>query len=479
MNGGLLQPYRRLSRPVRTALWFTICNFLQRGTSLITVPIFTRLLTTEEYGVCNLYFAWFEIFVLFASLKIPYEGLNNGLIRYQEDQDGYASSMVGLMAVITGAELAVYLLFRPWINALTGLSTFLMGCLFLQVVCNPPLYLWINRERFDFRYRMPVVVTLLSTLLAPITAIVAVLQTSYQAEARIIATSVVQGVFGLVLGVYLLAKGRVFYRKNYWKFAVTFNLPLICYYLSQTLLNQADRIMIHHYISAGKAGIYSVAYSAATLLQLVVSAINASYNPWMYRKLKARAYGDVREVSLLLLLLLAGATLLMMAFAPDLVFLLAGAQYAEAVWVIPPVAASVFFIFVYMLFANVEMYYDEVGHISLVSILSAAVNVGLNALLIPRCGYLAAGWTTLISYVLLAYLHFRLMGRACRRHQVEEPIFQTGKLRLISVGVVAWACVMLWMYTLGNFRYLVLAMVLGLLIWRRRQLIKVVRQIRE
>ena len=47
--------YREMSPAVRTSVWFTICNFLQRGTALITTPIFTRLLTTEEYGICNIY----------------------------------------------------------------------------------------------------------------------------------------------------------------------------------------------------------------------------------------------------------------------------------------------------------------------------------------------------------------------------------------------------------------------------------------
>ena len=84
MKINLIKKYRQMSPAVRTSIWFTICNFLQRGTAFITVPIFTRLLTTEEYGVCNVYFAWFEIFLLITSLKIPYEGLNNGLIRHEE-----------------------------------------------------------------------------------------------------------------------------------------------------------------------------------------------------------------------------------------------------------------------------------------------------------------------------------------------------------------------------------------------------------
>ena len=41
--------YRSLSVQAKAALWFTICSFLQKGISFITVPIFTRLMSTQEY----------------------------------------------------------------------------------------------------------------------------------------------------------------------------------------------------------------------------------------------------------------------------------------------------------------------------------------------------------------------------------------------------------------------------------------------
>ena len=48
----LLKLYRSSSPAFRTSLWFAVCNYLQRGTALIVVPIFTKLLTTEQYGLC-------------------------------------------------------------------------------------------------------------------------------------------------------------------------------------------------------------------------------------------------------------------------------------------------------------------------------------------------------------------------------------------------------------------------------------------
>lgn len=475
----LLQKYRQSSPALRSSIWSTICNFLQRGTAFIVVPIFTRLLTTEQYGICNVYFAWFDIFILFTSLKLPYEGLNNGLIRHEEDKDGYTSAILGLIMVLTVAMAMLYLPLRQYIDRFTGLTPLLMVFMFLQLLFSPTLNLWINRERFDFRYRRPVIVTVISTILNPTIAIIAVLNTSYMAEARIISSAMVQVFFGMICAVVLFCRGKKFYNKDYWRFAVRFNLPLLAYYLSQSLLNQSDRIMINYFDGSGKAAIYSVAYSAATLMLLAVSAINSAFHPWMYRKLKSGDHAQILPVAGQLCLLVAGATLAMTVFAPDLVAILATDSYQQAIWIIPPVSSSVFFVFVYMLFANVEMFFDENRGISVISIVCTLVNILLNALAIPRFGYLAAGWTTLISYVLLALGHYLLMRHACRKHGAHAPIFPMKLLVTVCIAHIAVSCGIMGLYTLGPVRYLVVALEAVLIFCFRKKLTALLKNFRK
>lgn len=476
MQINLLNKYKEMPAAVRTSVWFTVCQFLQRGISFITVPIFTRLLTTEEYGICNIYFAWFDVFILFTSLKLPYEGLNNGLIRYEDDKDSYTSSIMGLISVLTLSAGGVFFLLHKWIDRATGLSSFIMLLMFIQLMFNPPLMLWTNRERFDFRYRKPVAVTAVSTVLNLFVTVVAVISTSYKAEARIIGTVSVQTLFGVIFAVLLFARGKTFFKKEYWSFALRFNLPLIFYYVSQIILNQSDRIMINYYQGSGKAAVYSVAYSAATLMLLVLSSINGSFNPWMYKKLKAGKYRDVGQTASIVCLLVGGATFAVSALAPDLIRILATEEYMEAIWIIAPVSASVYFIFLYMVFANVEMYYGENNGISVISIICSALNIVLNMIFIPMFGYFAAGWTTLVSYMVLTLLHFVLMKRACRRKDLPEKVFQEKNLLAISSGVILLSFAAMGLYRLQYFRYVAFAAALILTFAFRKRLIAVFRQ---
>ena len=64
--------YNNMSIATKAALWFVFCNIMQKGISTITVPLFTRLLTTAEYGTYSLYISWFNILTIVTSLNLYY-----------------------------------------------------------------------------------------------------------------------------------------------------------------------------------------------------------------------------------------------------------------------------------------------------------------------------------------------------------------------------------------------------------------------
>ena len=86
--------YNIMSAPVKAAFWFTVCSFLQRGVSMITTPIFTRLLPTEEYGLYSTYLSWQTVLLMVVSLSL-YKAIMNLYVKY-EDQEGVLSAVCGL-----------------------------------------------------------------------------------------------------------------------------------------------------------------------------------------------------------------------------------------------------------------------------------------------------------------------------------------------------------------------------------------------
>ena len=66
----LLIKYENLPVQMRASVWFLLCGFLQRGISVITTPIFTRIMTTTEYGQYNVFSSWMSIITCFVSLNL-------------------------------------------------------------------------------------------------------------------------------------------------------------------------------------------------------------------------------------------------------------------------------------------------------------------------------------------------------------------------------------------------------------------------
>lgn len=85
--------YKKLSLPVKASLWYMLCSIFQKGISVLTTPIFTRIMTTEQYGLVTIYNSWESIITVFATLNFTAGVFNNAMIRYENDRDGYTSVM--------------------------------------------------------------------------------------------------------------------------------------------------------------------------------------------------------------------------------------------------------------------------------------------------------------------------------------------------------------------------------------------------
>lgn len=354
-----LNRYESMSVPAKAAIWFAFCNVLQKGISVITVPIFTRILSTEEYGVYSIYLSWLNILTVFTSLNLYYGVFNNAMVKFEHDRDKYISSMQGLVIVCTGFVFGLYLVANEGVNQFSGLSTVIFILMFIEMLVTPSLQFWSARQRFDYKYKTLVLVTLAKSVLNPICGIVAFRISNGGAVARIIATVAVELIFcGYILWIQF-KKGRCFFNAQYWKYAIKFNLPLLPHYLSGTILNQADRMMIQSIVGKTEVAIYSVAYNVGMLMQLFTNAINSSFTPWFYISMREKRYDKIRNVSNALMFIMASMVVLLMFFAPEVIMIFAPKQYYEAIYVIPPVSASVFFVYLYSLFVNLEFYYEK------------------------------------------------------------------------------------------------------------------------
>ena len=158
-----------------------------------------------------------------------------------------------------------------------------------------------------------------------------------------------------------------------------------------------------------------------------------------------------------------------MAFAPEVIRVFAGKKYMDAIYVIPPVAASVFFIFLYSLFSTIEYYYQKTGFIAIATCVCAVLNLVLNYFGIKMYGYYAAGYTTLICYVCLAFFHYIFYKKALKEVGNEKNMYDVKLIVSLSAIVIAIMIIMALTYSQTWIRYgLLIAIVCVSIIFKNK-----------
>lgn len=395
---------------VRISMAYAVCNIMQRSISIVTLPLFTRLLTTEQYGQSTIYSSWNSILSIFLTLNLAYGSFSTAMIKFEKDRDGYIASVEGICLVLSIIFLAIYLPFAKHWNQLFELPTEILVLMVAELLASNAILLWSGRQRFEFKYKTVIAVSLMNIILVPVAGYFFVIYSEEKGYARIVGQALVNIAFGGSFFFRNAIKGKKIFNWKYWRYALGFNIPLIVYYLSQVIFNTSDRIMVSHYLGKDKAALYGVAYSLATILTFILTAINNSYVPWFFGKLKAGDELENKTVSCAIAILMAVLLLGVIWFSPEIILIMAGRRYEEAIWAVPPVAMSMLLLLYTQFFINIEFFYEEKKSLIWASIGAAIVNIILNMLLIPRFGFVAAAYTTLISYFVFCFANYRAMA---------------------------------------------------------------------
>lgn len=443
---------------------------------MVVVPLYTRLLTQEEYGTYSIFLTWLNIFIIVATLEISWGHYPVGITKYDNDKDRYTSSVLGLSNIVTLSVFIIYICASSFFNKYIGLPTHVVIWIFIYLLFYPAWEFWAIRQRFSYKYIRLVIMTLLVAVLSPIIGMVGIVFFNMQSDAPILSKLSIQGVIGIIIVVSFLCKSPQLFNRQYWKEAFMFNIALIPYLLSTVLLNQTNRIMINGMIGAKEAAIYSVAFSVGMILFLLNTAIGDSIVPWIYRNLKEGRYSLIEPTVNKLMLIIGAMNVLLVLFAPEVIRAFAPIQYKEAIWIIPPIAASVFFIFIFQRYVSIELYYESTVSISVVSIIIALLNIGLNYIFIGKYGYLSAGYVTLFCYILFCIIHFIILKRIfkskCNNYQIftlNVPV----KISVVFLGLI-FAVTLLYEYSF--LRYLLIALIFFFIYRKRMDVYDLIKQ---
>lgn len=472
----LRNKYERMPITVRASLLFAICGVLQKGISVIVVPIYTRIMPSSDYGIYSVYFSWYQLLMIFTTLNMWNYLINNGITEYKERRWDFIAALQGLSTVITLVWLIVYILGHGAWEEATGLTVPMMIVMFLELFTMPTYEYWCSVKRYDYEIKGVVITSLLITASTPIFSIPLIFISSNKGLAAIVSKGGVSIAVYTVVMIMMLHQNHKrrskLYNKEFWRYALKFNLPLIPHFLSMMVLQSSDRIMIERMCGPSDTAIYSVAYQASTALSIFNSAILNTFIPYTYRAIRDGQEEKVGRKALPLVFFIGMMNFAATLLAPEIIGILAPKEYQKAIYAIPPVAMSNLLMFLFNLFANIEYYYKETKLVALASTISAVTNIILNYIFIKRFGFIAAAYTTVVCYLIFSFCHYVFMRRVSKKYMNGKRIYDMSKMT-VMVGIFLVASIMVSFLYAKNFmvvRYLLIVIIATASVVKRNEI---------
>ena len=425
-----------MKRQNRVAFFNILSTVLLNGISIITGPLFSRLLGDSGYGTLRIYNVWVSVIAILFTLQTQ-GTLVNARVEYPEEaQKHYQSSVMSLsLLVFLACSAAVLVLLKP-ISAMLKLEPALIGLMLLQAFGTFCVNFLNTKYTYEFKAGRNMVTSLAVTLVTLTLSILLILQLPHETRyyGRIVAIASTYGLIGIPVCILILARGKTFFNREYWKFCVALAIPAVFHNLSDLILGQSDQVMLQHMTDVATVGHYGYAWQFANILFVLFGALNKTWCPFFFEEMKQgkreAMMAKTRNFLELFTILACGFVLL----TPEVFHIYAREDYWSGTTVIPLFVASYYINFLCTFPVNFEYYHKQTKVVAVVTIFSSLVNVVLNYFFIKAIGMHGAALATVLSHGLQLLLHY--VYCRFRLKQGEYP-FKIGLWAKFAMGFLA------------------------------------------
>ncbi len=442
---------------VKAASFYVVCQIITRGMAFITTPIFARLMSHSQYGMVNQFLACEAI--LYPILTLNFRDIiNKSKYDYKEDNDSFLLSILLFSQCFTIFAFVISEIFSTQIIGFLKLERKYLRMIYIYIIFYQAFdYQQIQSNIFR-KYKRFVLYSIINSILSLSLSVILVSTLSDKAFGRILGIVIPTIIIYLFVQYSVIRRGKRV-SLGYIRYALTRSMPLLPAALSATLLSSSDRIMITYYFSSNETAMYAIAYTISSIAGVAFAALNQAWGPWMLDMLSNEKYDQLRKYSWCFTKLYISIIIVIILLAPEILLALGGKSYLEATAAMPPVIIAMACQFFYAFYFNIEYFYGETVTISLGTVLAGVVNVLLNLYYVPRYGYIAASYTTMVGYFILLIYNYCLSTYKLNK----SSVLYNNRFFMSIVFIICIQILASRIYHLSLVRYIILAIYLSLM----------------
>ncbi len=388
----------------QASVYYLVGSLFSKGITFLTVPVFTRILSTTDYGIINTYTSWVAILSVILGFAL-HMSIRASFVDYKGREKEFLNTTITFV-VIAGmivSVVAVLIFYLVHIN----LSLLLVLLCLIQSISSAIIedYSMYLMMKYEYKKRTVIMVfpNMIATILAIATIMFMVKKNAYLG--RIVPTCIIYLLCASVILILIYGKNRPCLKREYISYGLKISLPLVLHGIALSILSQSDRMMITEFVGPDQTGIYSLIYNFGMIATVVTTALDGVWVPWFYKRYDKRDYQSINKQVVIYVQGITFFLISLILLGPEIVKILTPLEYWEGILIIPPVVLSSYVVFLYTLYVNVEHYHKKTGQITINTIIAALTNIILNLIFIPRYGYVAAAYTTLTAYLISFMIH--------------------------------------------------------------------------
>jgi len=420
----------------RNSFCYMIASFTPVAVNLVVLPVFTRYLSPQDYGVLALTQSFATFLPVILSLQI-----HSSIGRFYFDYTGrdqrvlvstlgiallfVCSVMLGMTFVFLNQILS-YVFPKIPVSTYVLFKLTLFTVFFNTITGNFLKILLMVRERAKL-----FMVLALSLFFIGLTINIIEVVVLKKGAYGVVEATLILSVLSFI--VYFFANCRLFvldFKPAMLKGPIKYSLPIIPHAVAGVVFMYSDRIILEKYVLLSAIGLYSLADRIAVLFKTFVNQIHFAFMPHFNKTAsfnKEQAAEDARYMARIIVFAVSLLIALLALFAVEIVYYLLDARYFQ-VWVIIPILASSYMFRSLYCFVSCGLFFEKkTGRIAVITVTAASLNIFINLAFIPKYGMIVAVFSTLASFA-VTYLMAVVMSMRTFYIRLDS------RVNLVSIG---------------------------------------------
>jgi len=372
---------------------------------VVLLPILTKILTIQDYGIWSLVVVTASFVPMLVTIGLP-----NSMIRFLapvKNKDDIREGYYSIALVVLGVDLVLSLVLFVFVqsiaaNVLGSDRTVALLFPFIMFVASYVVVPQTYFRTFQQAKRYSIISFLQAALYIILVAAFVVL--GFGVAGAALGYLITLLLVALISTYYVLKDiGVTLPTFSELKAYLKFGLPLLPGSLSNWALSVSDRYIITFFLGVAWVGYYSPGYSLGWTISVLITPFAILVPTALYEHYDADRMADVKmimrySIKYFLAVALPAAFVLSLLSKPILLVLTTPAIAANSYLIAPFTALSSVLFGVWNILVIVLTFEKRTAIVGTIWILGATLNIGLNLILVPYFGIIAAALTTVLGY---------------------------------------------------------------------------------